>query len=76
VRAVVLQHFGSCDILVNNAGIPGAIEFSISGLKKMDAIIDVNLKGPIYLARCLVPSMIQAGKGAHCQHWNNVYQED
>jgi len=59
----VLQHFGSCDILVNNAGIPGIIEFSISGLQKINGQIDVNLKGPIYLARCLLPSMIQAGKG-------------
>jgi len=59
----VLKHFGSCDILVNNAGVNGVIEFSISGIKRMDACIDVNLKGPVYLTRCLIPSMIQAGKG-------------
>lgn len=59
----VLKQFGSCDILVNNAGVNGCIEFSIAGFQRMDNCINVNLKGPIYMARSFLPSMIQAGKG-------------
>jgi len=59
----VLKNFGSCDILVNNAGIAGVSPFDVATAKRLDAIIDVNLKGTMYLARCVLPSMMQAGRG-------------
>jgi short-subunit dehydrogenase len=61
----VLKNFGSVDILVNNAGINGVIEFSKASIKRLDHIIDINLKGQLYMARCVLPSMIQAGRGGH-----------
>jgi len=61
--AEVLNNFGSCDILVNNAGIAGVSPFEVATAKRLDAIIDVNLKGTMYLARCVLPSMMQAGRG-------------
>jgi len=59
----VLEHFGGCDILVNNAGIAGVSPFDDASPKRIDAIIDVNLKGSMYLARCVLPSMVRAGRG-------------
>jgi len=59
----VLKNFGCCDILVNNAGIAGVSPFDVATAKRLDAIIDVNLKGTMYLARCVLPSMVQAGRG-------------
>jgi len=58
----VLKHFGCCDILVNNAGI-GLLSAFAASSRKIDAIIDVNLKGTMYMAACVLPSMVQVGQG-------------
>lgn len=58
----VLEQFGSCDILLNNAGIGGVSEFKTS-LRSIDPIIDINLKGSLYMACLVLPSMVQAGRG-------------
>jgi len=58
-----LERFGSCDILVNNAGVPGVVPFDSVPAARIDAVIDINLKGTMYMARCVLPSMVQAGRG-------------
>lgn len=57
--------FGRVDILVNNAGINVALgELSNIAIAAFDKMIDVNLKGPWYLASRLAPRM--AGHGGGC----------
>ncbi len=65
-RAVeqVLAVFGRVDILVNNAGV---IE-PVAPAHRADPHawsynIDVNLKGPFYLVRSLLPTMLAQGRG-------------
>jgi hypothetical protein len=58
-----LEQFGGCDILLNNAGIAGVSPFDGASPKRIGAIIDVNLKGTMFLARCVLPSMVKAGRG-------------
>jgi len=57
-------HFGRVDILVNNAGINVALgPLSEITTDAFDKMIDVNLKGPWYLASRLAPRMGADGGG-------------
>lgn len=57
-------HFGRVDILVNNAGINVAFgPLSDVGVTAFDKMVDVNLKGPWYLASRLAPRMGEHGGG-------------
>ena len=54
---VVLQQFGRIDILVNNAGITQPARFlDISG-KDYDRILDVSLRGTLYMSQAVLPAM-------------------
>lgn len=57
--------FGSMDLVMNVAGI--SIWGSIEKLQPEHwrRTIDVNLMGPIHVLQCLVPAMIEAGRGGH-----------
>jgi NAD(P)-dependent dehydrogenase (short-subunit alcohol dehydrogenase family) len=57
-------HFGRVDILVNNAGINVALgPLSDITTAAFDKMVDVNLKGPWYLASRLAPRMGEHGGG-------------
>lgn len=57
-------HYGRVDILVNNAGINVALgPLSDITSDAFDKMIDVNLKGPWYLASRLAPKMGEHGGG-------------
>jgi len=49
--------FGRVDILFNNAGICAYAEVDKMTDTEMDAMIDINLKGPMIVARHVVPVM-------------------
>ncbi len=56
--------FGRVDILVNNAGTNVAVgPLSDIGTTAFDKMVDVNLKGPWYLASRLAPRMAEHGGG-------------
>lgn len=56
--------FGRVDILVNNAGTNVAFgPLSDIGTDAFDKMVDVNLKGPWYLASRLAPRMAEHGGG-------------
>jgi 3-oxoacyl-[acyl-carrier protein] reductase len=64
--------WGRVDVLVNNAGIlrDGQLvkwkDGSVGGQMtdpQFDSVIDVNLKGPFFCARAVVPHMIEGGGG-------------
>jgi len=53
----VLSGFGTVDVLVNNAGIAWVGEFARQDYASMGAVIDVNIKGVLYMARAVLPVM-------------------
>lgn len=56
--------FGRVDILINNAGINVALgPLSDIAVAAFDKMVDVNLKGPWYLASRLAPRMAEHGGG-------------
>ncbi|MDR2196373.1 MAG: SDR family oxidoreductase [Coriobacteriales bacterium] len=55
--------FGRIDILFNNAGVLGYAEVDAITDEALDATIDINLKGPMIVARRVVPHMKAARRG-------------
>ena len=60
----VEKSLGPCDILVNNAGISLMGPLEKMSTKDIDNLFQSNLRGPILLAREVLPSMIKRKKGA------------
>ncbi len=57
-------HFGGIDILVNNAGIGGSsILVQDMPAEEWERVIAVNLNGPFYCSRAVIPPMIGRGGG-------------
>lgn len=62
--AAVLQAFGRIDILVNNAGITQPVKtLEITGAD-YDRILDVSLRGTLYMSQAVLPAMRAAGSGS------------
>jgi short-subunit dehydrogenase len=55
--------FGSVDVLVNNAGGDLQREFHHYTAEEVEALIRLNLTGPIELTRLLLPGMLQRKQG-------------
>ncbi len=52
------------DVLINNAGLAaGRDSFETASLDDWDTMVDTNLKGSAYVAKAIVPYMIQAQRG-------------
>ena len=47
----VVAEFGRVDVLINNAGITQPVKFLAIDAKGYDAILDVNLRGTLYMSR-------------------------
>jgi NAD(P)-dependent dehydrogenase (short-subunit alcohol dehydrogenase family) len=64
-RAVegTIAAFGKIDVLFNNAGICAYAEIDAMTDEAWNAMIDINLKGPMNVARRVVPYMKKARKG-------------
>jgi hypothetical protein len=59
----VQERCGPIDVLVNNAGIMPAGRFLDESAEVTAAIIDVNLRGPIFGMKLVLPGMIERGRG-------------
>ncbi len=59
------EKFKAPDILVNNAGLAFGMEKLIEKpVEDMDKMIDVNVKGVIYITKLFVPYMVEKGGGS------------
>jgi NAD(P)-dependent dehydrogenase (short-subunit alcohol dehydrogenase family) len=65
-RAVdaAVAEFGTIDILINNAGIVAYAELESMTDAEWDAMIGINLTGPMVVARAVVPVMKASGRAA------------
>ncbi len=61
--AAVLAHYGTVDVLVNNAGVAWTGAFTEQERASIDATIDVNLKGVLYMTHAVLPQMLRQGRG-------------
>ena len=59
-----LKQLGKIDIFINNAGIAGptvpVVDYPVEDWKR---VIDIDLHGPYYCCRTVVPHMVKAGYG-------------
>jgi NAD(P)-dependent dehydrogenase (short-subunit alcohol dehydrogenase family) len=60
----IVDDFGQVDILINNAGITQPIRIMDVKPENYDAVLDVSLRGMLYLSQAIIPSMISRGKGS------------
>jgi 3-oxoacyl-[acyl-carrier protein] reductase len=67
-----LERFNRINVLVNNAGIPAKSGFLKTNEEEFDAVIDVNLKAPIFLAQLAAEQMIKQGEGGSIINFSSV----
>ena len=56
--------WGRVDILVNNAGITQPLKIMDIGPGEYDAVLDVNLRGTLYMSQAVVPGMRKQKSGS------------
>ncbi|MDB4893841.1 MAG: 3-oxoacyl-[acyl-carrier protein] reductase [Firmicutes bacterium] len=56
--------FGRIDVLVNNAGVMEVKPFAEQTPAAWEAMIAVNIFGPLYVTRAVLPLMIERGRGS------------
>ncbi len=60
----VAAELGPIDILINNAGITQPLRLMEIGAEQWDAVLDVNLRGVLYLSQAVIPAMRARRQGA------------
>ncbi|RKT60864.1 NAD(P)-dependent dehydrogenase (short-subunit alcohol dehydrogenase family) [Azonexus fungiphilus] len=60
----VVAALGKVDVLINNAGITQPVKTLEIDQASWDRILDVNLRGVLYLSQALIPYMKQQGAGS------------
>lgn len=59
-----MEKFGRIDVLVNNAGITQPVKFEEITPEDYDRILDVNLRGMLYMSQAVTPHMKAARSGS------------
>jgi NAD(P)-dependent dehydrogenase (short-subunit alcohol dehydrogenase family) len=60
----VIREFGRIDVLVNNAGITQPLKLMDIQPENYDAVLDVNLRGTLYMSQAAVPQMRKQRSGS------------
>jgi NAD(P)-dependent dehydrogenase (short-subunit alcohol dehydrogenase family) len=60
----VLTAFGRIDVLVNNAGITQPLKFLEIEPNNYDAVLDVSMRGTLYMSQAVIPIMIKQKGGS------------
>lgn len=55
--AALLDRWGRIDVLVNNAGITQPLKIMDIAPQNYDAVLDVNLRGTLYMSQAVIPAM-------------------
>ncbi|MBB4008238.1 SDR family NAD(P)-dependent oxidoreductase [Allorhizobium taibaishanense] len=58
------KRWGRIDILVNNAGITQPLKIMEIGPGNYDAVLDVNLRGTLYMSQAVIPGMREQKSGS------------
>ncbi len=58
------EEWQSIDVLINNAGnAHGLSKLQDGSIEDWDAMIDINVKGLLYVTKAIVPNMVKRGRG-------------
>jgi NAD(P)-dependent dehydrogenase (short-subunit alcohol dehydrogenase family) len=60
----VIAAWGRIDVLVNNAGITQPLKIMDIGPANYDAVLDVNLRGTLYMTQAVIPQMRDQKSGS------------
>jgi NAD(P)-dependent dehydrogenase (short-subunit alcohol dehydrogenase family) len=58
-----METFGRCDVLVNNAAVSYVSPFLELSVKRWQILLNVNVLGPVMLAKAFLPQMLERGDG-------------
>lgn len=62
--AELLKRWSRVDVLVNNAGITQPLKVMDIGPSNYDAVLDVNLRGTLYMSQAVIPGMREQKSGS------------
>ena len=60
----IMGEYGRVDALINNAGISQPVKFMEIQPENYDAVLDVNLRGTLYMSQAVVPQMRKQRSGS------------
>ena len=67
------QTWKKIDILINNAGnAHGLSSFQEADIEDLEAMIDINVKGLIYVTKAVLPLLLQHNQGGHIVNLSSI----
>jgi NAD(P)-dependent dehydrogenase (short-subunit alcohol dehydrogenase family) len=60
----LIREFGRVDVLINNAGISQPLKLMDIQPENYEAVLDVNLRGTLYMSQALIPQMRKQRSGS------------